>query len=629
LTLSPFALPELGTPGPVVSYLAFAALAIVGPGVALPRLLRLKVDPALVLPLGTAVAAGLYWLGLAMGQPWIFPLSLGVLDLMILLPRGPWRLAEGPSARGAVAPFLVLVALLALTQYPWNRIGPTGEFLMDPLVTYDTGFHVGLARELTLGYPPQLPGVSGFPIRYHLGIDLLRAAALRWAGVDPYDCITRLDVTVGALALVLALRGVVSCLRGSPAAVALVPWTLLLTDFSFVFAANPSAHWWTDLLRANLLISLFLANPVVPALALALGALIALSRHQAGEGRGWLALAVVQALAVPFFKVFLGAHLLLGLGAAAVLHRRHRLGPLLATALACGLGTAALVLGQGAQTVAVAFAPLDLVRVTRETLELAPLPGPSLFVFSLFWVACSLGLRLLGLPAALRALRSDHAPAVALAAMALAAWPLGLLFRVSAPEVLEGQRVVNDAAYLIEQGGPLLWIFTSLTLVGLGASLARAALVALAVAALALPATLQFLVKKAGLPPDRLPAATVRAMDVLSRSSQPGEVILQRPGARYPPAPVILIGRRVAYERFTPYLTQFAPREALEARHETVFRFFRTPDGAEAREIARGLGARFLCLYGGDRIRFEAPGMLEPLYEEPGVRLYRINPEAR
>jgi hypothetical protein len=629
--LSPFALPELGTPGPVVSYLAFAALAIAGPGVALPRLLRLKVDPALVLPLGIALASGLYWLSLAMAQPWIFPLCVGLLDVALLVPRGSWHLAPGPSARGAIAPFLVIVALLALTQYPWNRIGPTGEFLMDPLVSYDTGFHVGLARELTLGYPPELPGVSGLPIRYHLGVDLVRAAALRWAGVDPYDSITRLDVTLGALALVLALRGVVSCLRGSPAAVALVPWTLLLTDFSFVFAANPSAHWWTDLLRANVLISLFLANPVVPALALALGALIALCRHQAGEGRGWLALAVVQALAVPFFKVFLGAHLLLGLGAAAAaaLLRRHPLGPLLTTALACGLATAALVGGQGAQTVAVVLDPLDLVRVTRDSLELGPLPGPSLLLFSLFWVACSLGLRLLGLPAAFRALRSSHAPAVALSAMALAAWPLGLLFRVSAPDVLEGQRVVNDAAYLIEQGGPLLWIFTALTLAGLGASRPRRAFLALAVAVLALPATIQFVAKKAVLPPDRLPAATVRAMEALARSSRPGDVVLQRPGARYPPAPVILIGRRVPYERFTPYLTQFAPREALEARHQTVYRFFRTPDRGEAQEIARHLGARFLCLYGGDRIRFEAQALLEPLYEEPEARLYRINPEAQ
>jgi len=35
----------------------------------------------------------------------------------------------------------------------------------------------------------------------------------------------------------------------------------------------------------------------------------------------------------------------------------------------------------------------------------------------------------------------------------------------------------------------------------------------------------------------------VRAMRALEAVSQPGEVVLQRPGARYPPAPVILIGR--------------------------------------------------------------------------------------
>jgi hypothetical protein len=525
-------------------------------------------------------------------------------------------------------PALALVALLAATEYPWNRIeASTGEFLLDPLVTYDTGFHVGLARELTLGYPPQLPGVSGFPLGYHLGIDLVRAAALRWAGVDPYDGITRFDVTLGALALLLALRGVTRYL-GGPAVAALAGWTLFFTDFSFLFARNSSAHWWTDLLRGNVLLSLFLANPVVPALALALGAMIALGRHEAGEGGGWLALGMALALAVPFFKVFLGAHLLLGLGAAVVLRGPGRRRPPLALGLMCGLGTAALVLGQGAQTVAVSLAPLDLVRVTRESLDLPPLAGGSLLLWSLFWVVASLGLRLLGIPAALAALRSPEAPPLVLSVMALAAWPLGLLFRVSAPDVLPGQKVVNDAAYLIEQGGPLLWAFTALALTRLATSRPRALLVALGVVAMALPATVQFAVKKALLPPDRLPAPIVRAMGVLVRSSQPGDVVLQRPGARYPPAPVILIGRRVPYERFTPYLTQFATRESLERRHEAVYRFFRTPDRAEALAIARSLGARFLCLYERDRIRFEAPGILEPLHEEAGARVYRFTLES-
>jgi hypothetical protein len=82
---------------------------------------------------------------------------------------------------------------------------------------------------------------------------------------------------------------------------------------------------------------------------------------------------------------------------------------------------------------------------------------------------------------------------------------------------------------------------------------------------------------------------------------------------------VILIGRRVPYERFTPWLTQFATREELERRHETVFRFFRTTDPAEALAIARGLGARFVCLYGQDRLRFDA-GQWPVIHSEPGAR---------
>jgi hypothetical protein len=337
-----------------------------------------------------------------------------------------------------------------------------------------------------------------------------------------------------------------------------------------------------------------------------------------------LLLAAGLALAVPFFKVFLGAHLLLGLAVAGLLTWRRGLGPLLAVGVPCGLATLALVLGQGGETVQAVLAPLDLVSVTRESLGLPPLTGLALVAWSLPWLLTSLGLRVFGLGEAGRALGSGTVPAAALATMALAAWPLGLLFRVSAPEVLPGQTFVNDAAYLVEQGGPLLWIFALLSFVRQGTTPARRIAATVAIVALALPTTAQFVVKKAQEPPDRLPAATVRAMDALRAASRPGDVVMQRPGGRYPPAPVILVGRRVPYERFTPYLTQFASRADLERRHEEVFRFFRTSDREEALAIARRLGARFLCLYGGDRVRFDPGDRLVPLHAEPGARLYRL-----
>jgi len=152
----------------------------------------------------------------------------------------------------------------------------------------------------------------------------------------------------------------------------------------------------------------------------------------------------------------------------------------------------------------------------------------------------------------------------------------------------------------------------------------RRAVALTAVVLLATPATWQYVVKKAETPPDRLPAPMVRAVRALESASRPGDVVLQRPGARYPPAPVVLAGRRVPYERFTPYLTQFASRKDLEARHEVVYRFFRTTSRDEAMGIARSLGASFLALYGRDRVRFETSGLLGPIYEEDEARVYRI-----
>lgn len=528
-------------------YAAFAFFAIVGPGVTIQRMAGVPTDRALVLPLGLAATAAAYWLSLITGVSWVYPALIVATWIPAFAARRPPAAADGPPLRGAVPAIAATVVFLAATQYGGNRVTASGEFLLDNLVPYDTAFHVGLSRELTLGYPPQLPGVSGFTLGYHLGPDLVRAAALRWAAVDPYDSINRFDVTLGAIALILALRAVTRAAGGSTFAVDLAGFIPLAADFSFVFAANPHAHWWADLLRGNLLVSLALSNPVIPALALTLGALVALDRAGSGGGR-WLYLAAIQSAAVPFFKVFLGAHLVLGLGVAAVLGRRSARDALV-VALPCAAATALLVLGQGGQTVDIAVASLDLVRITRESLALAALSGAALWGWAALWLAASLGMRVAGLAEAWRALRRGPWPASALAVMALCAWPLGLLFRVAAPEMLAGQKPVNDAAYLIEQGGPLLWVFTVLALAQwAGATIARRAVVVALLTALALPASIQFVWKKARLPYDPVPAPMVRAMRALEAGSAPGDVVLQRPGARYPPLPVVLIGRRVPYE---------------------------------------------------------------------------------
>jgi len=606
-------------------YLAFVLLCLVGPGLAAQRLLRLRIEPALVFPVGSVVAAAAYWLSLRLALPWLFPLLVLGLDLALLLRLRPWALAAGsPSLRGALPPLLALAAFFALTQYSANR-RHEGEFLLDHMG--DQPLHVGVTRELTLPYPPQVPGLSGVPLRYHFGADLVRAAALRWALIDPYDSMNRLELTLGTLGLVLALRSVAQRAGASPLAVTLVPWTLLATDFSFLFAGVPRARWWADIFRGNLLYSVAFANPVVPGLCLALGCIVALSRLQEGEGKGFWLLAALQALALPYFKVFTGAHLVLALAVAA-----WRCSPpvriaTLATALLPLLGSLSLALDRAGGNVDVELAPLAMVRSSLEgNLRFAPLAGLSLALWALVWLFASLGLRALGLPRAVTALRSRSVATVALAALALSGWPLGLLFNISAHS-FTGERLPTAAIYFLEQAGCALWVFTAMALAAMLARTRRPALLICGCALLTLPSSVEFVVRKRRQPLDSLPAPMVRAMDVLERQSPPGAVVLQKPTDRFPPAPALLISRRVPFERFSPYLTQFAPPELLGRRHETVVRFFQTRDAEEARRIARELQADYLCLYDSDRVRFDGRKLLELLYEEEGARVYRIRLE--
>ena len=107
---------------------------------------------------------------------------------------------------------------------------------------YDTAFHVGLARELTLGYPPQVPGrrpASRSATTW--GTDLVRAAALRWAAVDPYDSVSRLRRHAGRARPAPAVRAAARAARRPPARRSRSPaGPSLATDFSFAFAREPA-----------------------------------------------------------------------------------------------------------------------------------------------------------------------------------------------------------------------------------------------------------------------------------------------------------------------------------------------------------------------------------------------------
>lgn len=624
----------------LLAYLVFSVVALAGPGLALQRALRVRIDPAFVLPLGFVFCSVSWWLSLVVHAPWIFLVLVAVADLALVVSwrRGSSSGADsgsawvaGPSLRGALPPFLALVALFAVTEYPRNleyprketAPGSRGAFEFCNVVPEDMAFHAGLVWELTSGYPPDVPGLSGVPMGYHYGLPLVRAAAARWAGVRPLDQLSRCEITLMALALVLIVRTVTQRLGGSGSAVALAGWTLVATDFSFLLGMGRWSEAWLYLTDSNLLFSLTHVNSSVAAIGLALCALVALGRHLAGEGRGWLVLAVLLSAAVPQFKAFVGAHLLFGLAVGALLTRRIKEAALLVAPALATLGV--VVLGRAGTQMETVVDPLTIVKRLQQNLEVGTGGLGSLVLWTLLWLGASLGLRILGLPAAVRSLRSASLPVVALAAMALSGWPIGLVFHVMPVDYVGLRPTYNEALYFVEQSAPLLWIFTAVALGRIAIGGTRAVAAAAACAALSLPSTVQFAVAHRRVPPAVAPPAVVEAMATLEQVGARGDVVLQKPEPkRYPPPPMVLVGRRVPYTRFIPYLYQVASRAELQARIELVRRFFRTTDPTEALSVARSLSARYVCLYGDDAVAFPIEGVLRRIYDKPNARVYEI-----
>ena len=598
----------------VLRYALFVALGLVLPGAGLQRLARARPDPALVLPLGALFCSLACLVALRADEPLLFPLlALATAGGFLVRPAASPR-APGPPLRGAVLPVALLVLLFAATQYRVNRAAADGSFLLDVGEHQDTALHVGLTFELVAGYPPQVPGLAGVPVHYHVGAHLVRAAAVRWAGVHPYDLLSRLEITLWAVGLVLALRAAAAAIGLPPRAVALAGLVPLASGLSFLPGLALGSRFWAFKLGDAFVEAVFYANSVAPAAMLALAALVALGRHERGEGRAWLVLAAVLAGGVAPFKVFTGAQLALALGVAWTLRRR---APAVAVAgAAAAVVLAVLVLasaGKGPAPV-VALEPFAPTNPAREAFSLAAASGLAFVASGVAWTVLSLGLRALGLPAAWRALREGSLAASVAAGLALSGWPLALLFSIRADPAYD------ESFYFLQASGLVLWLFALPALVALGGR-SRVLAAALAVAAL-LPAA-EFVAAKARQEPERVSAAEVRAMRALRDASRPGDVVVTRARVRRVPLPVVLAGRRVPFADYVGYWRQFATDEALAERRAAVRAFFQSRDAEGAARAAAALGARFVYLE-GERAPVEAVPGLRLVFAEGDQRVYAL-----
>jgi hypothetical protein len=595
-------------------YALFVALALVLPGVALQRVARARPDPALVLPLGALFCSVAYYAALRSGQPLVFPVLVAATAAGFLARPSPAIRSPGPPLRGAVLPVALLVALLAATQYRVNRAAADGSFLLDVGEHQDTALHVGLTFELVAGYPPQVPGLAGVPLHYHVGAHLVRAAAVRWAAVHPYDLLSRLETTLWAVGLVLALRAAAAAIGLPPRAVALAGFVPLASDLSFLPGLALGREFWAFKLGDAFVEAVFYANSIAPATMLALAALVALERHARGEGRSWLVLAAALAAGVAQFKVFTGAQLLLALAVAWTLRGRPRALAVVAAGAAAALVVLVLASAGKGPSPAVQFEPLAPTNPAREAFGLAEAGGLVFVASGLAWTVLSLGLRVFGLPAAGRALRGGPLAAGVASGLALAGWPLALFFSIRADPAYD------ESFYFLQASGLVLWLFALPALVGLGR---RSRLVAAALAAVAFLPAAEFVWTKTRQAPDRVSVAEVRAMRALRDASCPGDVVLTRARVRRVPLPVVLAGRRVPFADYVGYWRQFTTDTALVDRRAAVRAFFQSRDAEGAARAAAALDARFVYLE-GERAPVEAVPTLRPLFAEADQRVYAL-----
>jgi hypothetical protein len=266
--------------------------------------------------------------------------------------------------------------------------------------------------------------------------------------------------------------------------------------------------------------------------------------------------------------------------------------------------------------VQVSFVPLAPVNPTRLAFGLDEARGLAFLASGLAWVVLSLGLRVFGVPRAVREARGPQIAGAVAGSFALWGWPIATFVSITADPAFD------ESFYFLQASGLALWLFASPVLAGI----ARRSLILAAVALLvSFAATGEYLYRTQQHGPEIVSASAVRAMATLREASRPGDVVLMQVRVPHVPLPIVLAGRRVAYADYIGYWRQFVTPETRAARREQVRSFFQARDAETALAAAHQLGARYVYLTGRPRRPVEETGVLEVLFQEGSQRVYRID----
>jgi hypothetical protein len=632
---------------------------VYAPGRALLRLGRVRASGldhlALSLSLGMIGGCAFYWIcayaGVRMAV-WLWP-ALGVADWAR---HRCWRLPRVPAVRWAHAGLAAVVLLgqipLLVVPVYFRNLARLAGGAMSYYPLADVVLHLGLARELMRSVPGQIPSLPGVPMQYHVGMDLLVALLGTVPGLDVGDLTVRFVPSFFVLLTFLA--GFCfgrAFLRHEAGGLLFAALAVLGEDFSFVpgLLLGADQPWVVHFFGAPTIVSLFLLNPMLPALGLLLATLLCLVRAlESPSPLRYAILAALHSAALVEFKVFSAPHLMasLGVGAAVYLVVRREVAPLRLLAACLALSAPILLSllwaragGMWVRMEAWPYVPAALVRsgLLDTWLGRAVVlhPGqPGLLPAASFWLVAlpvyllgSFGMRALGLPVWLRDLLRARRGGAArfVIAVFVGLGPLISMTWAVTPVGSPPGTEYNNAIWFVVESKYVAWVFAVEMLLGL---LRRAPrwLRPLAVSlfvALSVPSTLQYLLFQAEHGEmQRLSSGEVEALRALERRSRSGDVVLATDRL----AGAVLALTHCRSQDLSVFAEQVLDPKALAERWAEQSAFWTAWSAGELRrDILARRGARFVLAEGGP-----GPRGLQPIFQSPDARLYDLSgPAAR
>ncbi|MFN0070777.1 MAG: hypothetical protein ACKVVP_04720 [Chloroflexota bacterium] len=259
----------------------------------------------------------------------------------------PWLHGQLQVSGAHLALALVLVATLAplvinprfLTNFD---LDPEGVLQIRSQIL-DALLHLSVVHELSHSFPPSAQFLSGVPLAYHVGSDIVPALLIKMGGAHHLDVMFRYIPAVYLGLLILATFTAARRWLGSAYGGVLVAMLVALgEDFSFIpgILRMSTGYWSVQYFEAPSTFSFYTFNPMLLAVTVFFSALLTLQYWWTTRHASWFLITALLLALLIQLKIFLLPHIIVSLAAVGIVaFARWRDGRLLAL-VACTLAIA-------------------------------------------------------------------------------------------------------------------------------------------------------------------------------------------------------------------------------------------------------------------------------------------------